>query len=128
GEAMDRSRHTPVLLTSVLEHLQPRDGGAYIDATFGAGGYTRAILNSADCRVLAIDRDPSAIQSGADMAAAYAGKLELAEGRFSELEEIAADAGLAAVDGVVFDLGVSSMQLDEPERGFSFQTDGPLDM
>lgn len=128
GEAMKRDRHTPVLLTAVLEHLQPEDGAAYIDATFGAGGYTRAVLGAADCRVLAIDRDPAAITGGADLAADCSGRLELRQGRFSELEEIAADAGLTAVDGIVFDLGVSSMQLDEPERGFSFQADGPLDM
>ena len=128
GEAMNRNRHTPVLLTAVLEHLRPRDGGAYIDATFGAGGYTRAILDCADCRVLAIDRDPSAIAGGADLVATYTGRLTLREGRFSDLQEIARHAGLSAVDGIVFDLGVSSMQLDRPERGFSFQADGPLDM
>ena len=128
GEAMNRNRHTPVLLKSALEHLQPRDGGTYIDATFGAGGYARAILDAADCRVLAIDRDPSAIAGGADLVSAYAGRLMLHQARFSELEEIARQVGLTQVDGVVFDLGVSSMQLDEPERGFSFQADGPLDM
>jgi len=117
-----------VLLKSALEHLQPRDGGTYIDATFGAGGYARAILDAADCRVLAIDRDPSAIAGGADLVSAYAGRLMLHQARFSELEEIARQVGLTQVDGVVFDLGVSSMQLDEPERGFSFQADGPLDM
>lgn len=125
---MNRNRHTPVLLKSALEHLQPRDGGTYIDATFGAGGYARAILDAADCRVLAIDRDPSAIAGGADLVSAYAGRLMLHQARFSELEEIARQVGLTQVDGVVFDLGVSSMQLDEPERGFSFQADGPLDM
>jgi len=128
GEAMDRSRHTPVLLLSVVEHLRPRDGAAYIDATFGAGGYTRAFLDAANCRVLAIDRDPTAVAGGADLAAAYPGRLDIRQGPFSELETIAADAGLSEVDGVVFDLGVSSMQIDEPERGFSFQSDGPLDM
>lgn len=128
GEAMDRSRHTPVLLIPVLQHLQPKDSATYIDATFGAGGYTRAILDSANCNVLATDRDPGAVAGGADLAAAYAGRLKIRTGRFSELEEIARDAGLAEVDGVVFDLGVSSMQLDEADRGFSFQTDGPLDM
>lgn len=128
GEAMNRSRHTPVLLAPVLAHLQPRAGASYVDATFGAGGYTRAILESADCRVLAIDRDPAAVVGGADLVAAYGGRLELRQGRFSELEQVVSDSSLTAVDGVVFDLGVSSMQIDEPERGFSFQTDGPLDM
>ena len=128
GEAMDRSRHTPVLLIPVLKHLQPKDGATYIDATFGAGGYTRAILDAANCRVLATDRDPGAVAGGADFVEAYGGRLEIRQGRFSELEEIATDAGLTEVDGIVFDLGVSSMQLDEADRGFSFQTDGPLDM
>ncbi|MCL4765166.1 MAG: 16S rRNA (cytosine(1402)-N(4))-methyltransferase RsmH [Hyphomicrobiaceae bacterium] len=128
GEATDRIRHTPVLLQPVVEHLRPEDGAVCIDATFGAGGYTRAILAAARCRVLAIDRDPAAVAGGADLAAAHPGRLDIRQGRFSELEAIAADAGLTAVDGVVFDLGVSSMQLDEPERGFSFQSDGPLDM
>jgi len=128
GEATQGSRHTPVLLSSVLEHLQPKDGGAYIDGTFGAGGYTRAILNAANCRVLAIDRDPTAIADGAELVAAYADRLVLRRGRFSELENIAVEEGFDHVDGVVFDLGVSSMQLDQPERGFSFQNDGPLDM
>lgn len=128
GEAMRRNRHTPVLLAPVLEHLQPREAAVYVDATFGAGGYTRAILDAADCRVLAVDRDPTAVAGGADLASAYPGRLEIRQGRFSELEAIARDAGHDQVDGVAFDLGVSSMQLDQPERGFSFQTDGPLDM
>ena len=128
GEATHGSRHTPVLLASVLEHLQPKDGAAYIDGTFGAGGYTRAILEAANCRVLAIDRDPSAIAGGADLTAAYPDRLVLRQGRFSELQDIATEASFGEVDGVVFDLGVSSMQLDEAARGFSFQADGPLDM
>ncbi len=128
GEATDRPRHAPVLLQSVLEHLQPRDSAIFIDGTFGAGGYSLAILEAARCRVLAIDRDPAAVAGGADLAAAHPGRLDLRQGRFSQLESIAAHAGLTAVDGVVFDLGVSSMQLDQPERGFSFQSDGPLDM
>lgn len=128
GEAKNRSRHTPVLLLSVLEQLRPRDGAAYIDATFGAGGYTHAILDAANCRVLAIDRDPAAVAGGAGLAAAFPGRLDIRQGPFSELATIATDAGLPEVDGIVFDLGVSSMQIDEPERGFSFQSDGPLDM
>jgi len=127
-EGKDRSRHTPVLLIPVLKHLEPKDGATYVDATFGAGGYTRAILDAASCRVLAIDRDPGAVAGGADLVAAYHGRLEVRQARFSELEEIAKDAGLTGVDGIVFDLGVSSMQLDEADRGFSFQADGPLDM
>ncbi len=128
GEEANHGRHTPVLLTAVLKHLGPTDGQAYIDATFGAGGYTRAILEAADCRMLAVDRDPTAIAGSAELASAYPARFQIRQGPFSELETLAADAGFAQVDGVVFDLGVSSMQIDEPERGFSFQTDGPLDM
>jgi 16S rRNA (cytosine1402-N4)-methyltransferase len=108
--------------------LEPRDGERYIDATFGAGGYTRAILNAAACAVLAIDRDPEAVAAGNAMGAEFAGRLVLAQAPFSDMEAIAADAGWRGVNGVVFDLGVSSMQLDEAERGFSFMRDGPLDM
>jgi 16S rRNA (cytosine1402-N4)-methyltransferase len=120
--------HIPVLVPSVLDHLNARDGGVYIDATFGAGGYARAILSAADCRVIAIDRDPQAIARGADLVAQSNGRLTLVEERFANLEHIARDAGFDAVDGVVLDLGVSSMQLDEAARGFSFRLDGPLDM
>jgi len=121
-------RHRPVMLAEVLSALSPADGGIYVDGTFGAGGYTRAILEAADCRVYAIDRDPEAIQHGAELEARYPGRLTLIEGRFSELGALLARHGVRAVDGVVLDLGVSSMQLDRPERGFSFQREGPLDM
>ena len=121
-------RHIPVLLSEVLTALAPTDGAVYLDGTFGAGGYTRAILAAADCRVIAIDRDPSAI-AGAVMLAADAGRrLTPVEGRFGELDRLADAAGASALDGVVLDIGVSSMQLDEAGRGFSFMTDGPLDM
>jgi 16S rRNA (cytosine1402-N4)-methyltransferase len=130
GDAVDGGlvRHIPVLAAEVLAFLQPRDGGLYIDGTFGAGGYTRAILDAADCRVIAIDRDESAIARGADLVAAAKGRLTLVEDRFSHLDEAALNAGHDSVDGVVLDIGVSSMQLDEAERGFSFRHDGPLDM
>lgn len=121
-------RHVPVLLTEVLESLQPGPHETYIDGTFGAGGYTRAILMAADCRVLAIDRDPTAIAAGADVVNEFRPRLTLVERPFGELEEAAHEVGLDFADGVVLDIGVSSMQLDEPERGFSFQHDGPLDM
>lgn len=124
----ETDRHRPVMLAEVLQALQPCDGGVYVDGTFGAGGYTRAILAAADCRVYAIDRDPAAIRDGRELEQAHAGRLTLIEGRFSEMAEHLAGQGVEAVDGVVLDLGVSSMQLDEPERGFSFQGDGPLDM
>ena len=122
------ARHIPVLVRPAVEYLGVRDGGIYIDATFGAGGYTSAILAAADCRVLGIDRDQRAVARGADLVDAAGGRLVLVEGRFSDLEAVARSCGHEAADGVVFDLGVSSMQLEEAERGFSFRLDGPLDM
>lgn len=122
-------RHIPVLLPDVLSALAPQAGQAFIDGTFGAGGYTSAILDAApDVRALAIDRDPAAVAAGQALATQSNGRLTLVEGTFGNLERIAEAAGFAAVDGVVLDIGVSSMQLDNPERGFSFQNDGPLDM
>jgi 16S rRNA (cytosine1402-N4)-methyltransferase len=113
----------------MLQALSPRAGEAYIDATFGAGGYSEAILAAAPgVRVLGIDRDPSAIAAGQAVADRHPGGLTLARGRFGDLDQIAQRAGFAAADGVVLDIGVSSMQLDDPARGFSFQADGPLDM
>ena len=120
--------HIPVLGRPALDFLRVHHDGVYIDGTFGAGGYTRAILNAANCKVIAIDRDPSAIAAGAELVAQAQGRLTLVEDRFSHLEEVARAAGCDAVDGVVLDLGVSSMQLDRPERGFSFRHEGPLDM
>lgn len=130
GNAVDGglARHIPVLAAEVLQYLGVRDGGVYIDGTFGAGGYTRAILDAAYCRVIGIDRDPGAIAGGADLVAAANGRLTLVEDRFSSLDRVAQSAGHDLVDGVVLDVGVSSMQLDEAERGFSFRHDGPLDM
>lgn len=122
------ARHVPVLRDEVLAALSPHAGGTYLDATFGAGGYTRAILAVPGTRVLALDRDPTAIAAGAEMVAAFAGRLILDQAHFAELEQVAATHDLAAFDGVVFDIGVSSMQLDEAARGFSFRHDGPLDM
>jgi len=116
-------RHIPVLLDEVLAALSPAPGMVIVDGTFGAGGYTSAIL-AAGADVIAIDRDPNAIAAGRALEAKYQGRLRLAEGRFSHLDEIAGDP----VDGVVLDIGVSSMQIDEAERGFSFRQDGPLDM
>ena len=122
------ARHIPVLGRPALEFLAVRAGGVYIDATFGAGGYSRAILDAADCRVIGIDRDQSAVARGADLVQASGGRLVLVEDTFSNLAAVAHGFGHDVVDGVVFDLGVSSMQLDEAERGFSFRNDGPLDM
>ena len=117
------ARHIPVLLAEVVEALQPSEGQLIVDGTFGAGGYTRALL-SAGARVVAIDRDPDAIAAGQALVEASAGRLRLVHGAFSGLDRHAAEP----VDGVVLDIGVSSMQLDQPERGFSFRHDGPLDM
>ncbi|MFG1244049.1 16S rRNA (cytosine(1402)-N(4))-methyltransferase RsmH [Xanthobacter versatilis] len=122
------ARHLPVMLAEVLAHLAPKDAGRYVDGTFGAGGYTRGILNAADCRVLAIDRDPTAIAAGADLVAEAAGRLTLVNDRFSRLDAVAQEHDFTPLDGVVLDIGVSSMQLDQAERGFSFRRDGPLDM
>jgi len=115
------SPHAPVLLDEVVDALQPRAGKTLVDGTFGAGGYSRALLD-AGASVIAFDRDPSARRFADGLPA---DRFRLVEGRFSELD---AETGEAAVDGVVFDIGVSSMQLDEAERGFSFMRDGPLDM
>jgi 16S rRNA (cytosine1402-N4)-methyltransferase len=122
------NRHIPVLGRQAVEMLRPRDGGVYVDATFGAGGYSRAILDVAGTRVIGIDRDRSAISRGFELVDRSDGRLSLVEDRFSNLAEICAAAGFAAVDGVVMDVGVSSMQLDEADRGFSFRLGGPLDM
>ena len=120
--------HMPVLGRPAADFLAIRDGGVYIDATFGAGGYTRAMLAATDCKVIAIDRDRNALALGAELAAQSHGRLTLVEARFSQLDDVARDAGFETVDGVVLDLGVSSMQLDTAGRGFSFRQDGPLDM
>ena len=120
--------HTPVLLSEVLDALNPRDGETYVDGTFGGGGYTAAILGAADCTVYAIDRDPDAIARGRDLEKEFEGRLKLIEGRFSDMDSLLAEEGQNKVDGVALDIGVSSFQLDEAERGFSFMRDGPLDM
>ncbi|UPJ64336.1 16S rRNA (cytosine(1402)-N(4))-methyltransferase RsmH [Bradyrhizobium sp. 191] len=120
--------HIPVLGREAVAHLAPREGGVYVDATFGAGGYSRAILEVPGTRLIAIDRDRTAIAGGAGLVERSAGRLMLVEGRFSDLAEICAAQGVEAIDGVVMDVGVSSMQLDQAGRGFSFRLDGPLDM
>jgi 16S rRNA (cytosine1402-N4)-methyltransferase len=122
------ARHIPVLGGPAVEFLNVRDGGVYIDATFGAGGYTRAILDAANCNVIGIDRDQRAIAAGYELVSHADGRLVLVEDRFSHLESVAHSCGHQAVDGVVLDVGVSSMQLDEAVRGFSFRLEGPLDM
>jgi 16S rRNA (cytosine1402-N4)-methyltransferase len=120
--------HVSVLADEVIECLSPQHGGLYIDATFGAGGHTRRILDAANCRVIGIDRDPNAIALGADLVEQANGRLILTQDRFSELENVLVGLGQNGADGILIDLGVSSMQLDQPERGFSFRFGGPLDM
>lgn len=121
--------HLPVMLREVIATLAPRDAATYLDCTFGGGGYAAAILDSAPrCTLFAMDRDPDAIARGADLVARYAPRLHLIEGRFGDMLEHLAARGVTALDGVVMDLGVSSFQLDEAHRGFSFRADGPLDM
>ena len=119
--------HIPVLLDEVVAAINPADGLSVIDATFGAGGYSRALLE-AGARVYAFDRDPNAIRDGAGMVAEFKGRLSLHAERFSAMREEMGRIGVPQVDAVVMDIGVSSMQLDQGERGFSFQQDGPLDM
>ena len=114
--------HIPVLLRPLLRAIAPVEG-TWLDGTFGAGGYTRALLEAGAEKVIAVDRDPSVFEMAAAWAGDYGARLELVEGTFSRLDEYGSD-----LDGVVLDLGVSSMQLDQAERGFSFMADGPLDM
>lgn len=141
--------HTPVLLKEMLSLLSPQDGGIYVDATFGAGGYSKAILESADCKVYAIDRDETVTKFYDDLSVRYPDRIKLFIEKFSNIKSILSSvepspvipvldtgknnwsrAGMTSngVDGVVFDIGVSSMQLDNGDRGFSFLHDGPLDM
>ncbi len=120
--------HAPVMLAEVIEALAPRADGVYLDGTFGAGGYTAAILDAAACRVIALDRDPDAITRGGALLAASAGRLDLIAGRFGDMTALLQARGVESVDGVTLDLGVSSQQIDQAERGFSFRFDGPLDM
>ena len=120
--------HVPVLLAEAIAALAPRDDGLYVDGTFGAGNYSRAILEAARCRVVALDRDPAAVRRGGALASQYAGRLTVVEGRFGDLEQILAKLGITRVTGIALDLGFSSDQMDNPARGFSFRADGPLDM
>jgi 16S rRNA (cytosine1402-N4)-methyltransferase len=120
--------HIPVLRDEAITLLNPRENGVYLDGTFGGGGYARTILEAARCTLWAIDRDPAAIARGAALAAAHPGRLHLVEARISEILHLLNQGGVHALDGAVFDLGVSSYQIDDPARGFSFRADGPLDM
>lgn len=125
--------HIPVLFKPMLEMVAPKDGDVIVDGTFGAGGYSRGILEAADCTVIGIDQDPDAIAGARDMLREFGPKLQMVRGRFSDLEAHMASVAKSCridplVDGVVLDIGVSSMQLDQERRGFSFRNNGPLDM
>ena len=120
--------HSPVLLGSVISAIAPRDGATYVDGTFGGGGYARAILERANCFLIGIDQDPSAVSRARSWCKQYGDRLILLEGRFGDMTRLLAERGITTVSGITLDLGVSSYQLDNPNRGFSFQFDGPLDM
>src|SRR5579883_844903 len=120
--------HVPVMLSEIVAILAPRAGGRYLDGTFGGGGYAEAIMQAAPCTLWAIDRDPEAIARGVSLAARFPGRLHLIHGQFGNMLDLLAKHGVTELDGIVLDLGVSSFQLDEPGRGFSFRGDGPLDM
>ncbi len=120
--------HRPVLLDKVIAVLAPRDGGVYVDGTLGAGGYSRALLQAARCAVWGIDRDPSAVARASALAGEFAGRFTAIAGRFGDMDRLLGDRGAGPVDGIALDLGLSSTQLDDPARGFSFRHDGPLDM
>lgn len=120
--------HISVLLNEVVEYLNPEDGKVYVDCTFGAGGYTKAILDSANCKVIGIDRDENVLKYVDEVKAKYGDRFEFLQGRFGDIESLLKAHNVEKVDGIVMDLGVSSMQLDEGERGFSFMCEAPLDM
>ena len=125
---MSDRAHYPVMLAEVLEALSPAAGKIYVDGTFGAGGYTKAILDAADCKVYAIDRDPSAAVTAAEFKKVYGDRFVFLRGCFGDVGALLAQEDAGSVDGFVLDIGVSSMQIDQAERGFSFRNDGPLDM
>ncbi|MDR3326217.1 MAG: 16S rRNA (cytosine(1402)-N(4))-methyltransferase RsmH [Rhodospirillaceae bacterium] len=122
------SPHVPVLLSETLVGLTPKTDEIFVDGTFGVGGCSCALLDAANCRVFGIDRDPSAIILGKELAKRYNGRLTILSGRFGNMDQLLNDCGINKVDGVTLDLGISSTQLDKAERGFSFKKDGPLDM
>lgn len=120
--------HTPVMLKEVLEQLQAKSGDIYVDGTFGAGGYSKAILNSANCILYCIDQDPAVAEFANKLKKEYGSRFKFIAGNFSELNELMSSQNIMRVDGIVLDLGVSSMQLETPDRGFSFMHNGRLDM
>jgi 16S rRNA (cytosine1402-N4)-methyltransferase len=121
------AQHVPVMVEAVVEALAPREDALYVDGTFGSGGYSLALLAAANCRVFAIDRDPDAAKRGREFAKRHNGRFEIVEGNFGDMKRLVAKAP-GPIAGIALDLGVSSLQIDTPERGFSFRFDGPLDM
>lgn len=117
-------KHIPVLLNEVLEALAPQAGKTYVDATFGNGGYSEALLKTADCRLIAVDRDPNVRPRAEELKSVYGSRFDFRPGRFGDIERLIQEP----VDGIVFDIGVSSMQIDQAERGFSYNKDAALDM
>ena len=125
---MTKAAHFPVLMNEVIEGLALRADGVYVDATFGRGGYSKAMLDTENCKVFGIDRDPEAVAVGREFEKNYPNRFKILQGPFSQIKTLLHEAGITNVDGIAFDLGVSSPQLDTAERGFSFRLDGPLDM
>ena len=120
--------HHPVLLNAVVAAINPRANSIYVDGTFGGGGYSKAFLQAANCRVMGIDRDPLACEQGTKISQNFQGRLKVIQGKFASMESLLGEQNIYTVDGITLDLGVSSLQLDDPKRGFSFKKDGPLDM
>lgn len=120
--------HFPVMLPEVMASINPKDGDVIVDGTFGAGGYTSAFLDHAKCTVIAIDQDPAAIKQAEVLKEKYGNRFVFARGRFGDAVELVQQSGFENIDGFVLDVGVSSMQIDQADRGFSFQQNGPLDM
>lgn len=125
---MTEALHKPVMLGEVLSYLAPKDGEVIVDATFGAGGYSKAILDAADCKLYGIDRDPNVVETAKELKQKYGSRFEFLSGRFAQIKDLLELAGVKEVSAIVMDIGTSSMQLDQAWRGFSFMHDGPLDM
>lgn len=129
SQSVAAAPHAPVLLDEVLAAMEVQTGGVYVDGTFGAGGYSRAMLDAAsNAKVIGIDRDPNVAKTAETLHVESHGRFEFIAGQFGEMRQLLAERGIDSVDGIVLDIGVSSMQIDEAERGFSFMKDGPLDM
>lgn len=125
---LKNKEHIPVLAQEVLKGIAPQKNEIYVDATFGRGGYSELILNAADCRVIGIDRDPTAVATGMEFEQRFPKRFQMLKGNFSQIGELLAGIDITKVNGIAFDIGVSSPQVDNAERGFSFRQDGPLDM